>query len=77
VISKLSVPIGSQLSVLAEALGMRVLFYDLEDRLALGNAEACGSHRLPSASSPAATRSGTASAARTASRPASAPARAR
>ncbi|WP_116451747.1 phosphoglycerate dehydrogenase [Blastococcus litoris] len=35
--------IGSQLSVLAEALGMRVLFYDLEDKLALGNAEACGS----------------------------------
>jgi D-3-phosphoglycerate dehydrogenase / 2-oxoglutarate reductase len=35
--------IGSQLSVLAEALGMRVLFHDLEDKLALGNAEACGS----------------------------------
>ena len=35
--------IGSQLSVVAEALGMRVLFYDLEDKLALGNAEACGS----------------------------------
>jgi D-3-phosphoglycerate dehydrogenase / 2-oxoglutarate reductase len=35
--------IGSQLSVLAEALGMRVLFYDLEDKLALGNAEACSS----------------------------------
>src|SRR3954447_12432378 len=35
--------IGSQLSVLAEALGMRVLFYDLEDKLALSNAEACGS----------------------------------
>jgi D-3-phosphoglycerate dehydrogenase len=35
--------IGSQLSVLAESLGMRVLFYDLEDKLALGNAEACGS----------------------------------
>ncbi|WRL61790.1 phosphoglycerate dehydrogenase [Blastococcus brunescens] len=33
--------IGSQLSVLAESLGMRVLFYDLEDKLALGNAEAC------------------------------------
>lgn len=30
--------IGSQLSVLAEALGMRVYFYDLVDRLALGNA---------------------------------------
>jgi D-3-phosphoglycerate dehydrogenase len=35
--------IGSQLSVLAEALGMRVLFYDLEDKLALGNARACES----------------------------------
>jgi D-3-phosphoglycerate dehydrogenase / 2-oxoglutarate reductase len=35
--------IGSQLSVLAESLGMRVLFYDLDDKLALGNAEACGS----------------------------------
>lgn len=35
--------IGSQLSVLAEALGMRVIFYDLEDKLALGNARACGS----------------------------------
>ena len=35
--------VGSQLSVLAEALGMRVLFYDLEDKLALGNAEACRS----------------------------------
>jgi D-3-phosphoglycerate dehydrogenase len=35
--------IGSQLSVLAEALGMRVLFYDLEDKLALGNAESCRS----------------------------------
>jgi D-3-phosphoglycerate dehydrogenase len=35
--------IGSQLSVLAEALGMRVIFYDLQDRLALGNAERCDS----------------------------------
>ncbi|SDF39317.1 D-3-phosphoglycerate dehydrogenase [Blastococcus fimeti] len=35
--------IGSQLSVLAEALGMRVVYFDLEDKLALGNAEACGS----------------------------------
>jgi D-3-phosphoglycerate dehydrogenase len=33
--------IGSQLSVLAEALGMRVLFYDIADRLALGNARRC------------------------------------
>ena len=30
--------IGSQLSVLAEALGMRVVFYDVVERLALGNA---------------------------------------
>lgn len=30
--------IGSQLSVLAEALGMNVLFYDIEERLDLGNA---------------------------------------
>ena len=30
--------IGSQLSVLAEALGMRVIFHDLAERLALGNA---------------------------------------
>jgi D-3-phosphoglycerate dehydrogenase / 2-oxoglutarate reductase len=35
--------IGSQLSVLAEALGMRVIFYDLQDRLALGNAQRCDS----------------------------------
>jgi D-3-phosphoglycerate dehydrogenase len=31
--------IGSQLSVLAEALGMRVVFYDIEEKLALGNAQ--------------------------------------
>ncbi|WP_324524400.1 phosphoglycerate dehydrogenase [Brevundimonas sp.] len=30
--------IGAQLSVLAEALGMRVVFHDLTERLALGNA---------------------------------------
>lgn len=30
--------IGSQLSVVAEALGMRVIFHDLSERLALGNA---------------------------------------
>jgi len=30
--------IGSQLSVLAEALGMRVIYHDLSERLALGNA---------------------------------------
>ena len=31
--------IGSQVSVLAEALGMRVIFYDIATRLPLGNAE--------------------------------------
>ncbi|HET8601503.1 MAG TPA: phosphoglycerate dehydrogenase [Segeticoccus sp.] len=35
--------IGSQLSVLAEALGLQVRFYDILDRLALGNARQCGS----------------------------------
>ena len=35
--------IGSQLSVLAEALGMRVVFYDIEEKLALGNAVRCNS----------------------------------
>ena len=35
--------IGSQLSVLAEALGMSVLFFDTTDKLALGNARRCGS----------------------------------
>lgn len=33
--------IGKQLSILAEALGMRVYYYDLEDKLALGNAIKC------------------------------------
>lgn len=33
--------IGSQLSVLAEALGMRVVFYDIEEKLAMGNAVRC------------------------------------
>ncbi|WP_350285499.1 phosphoglycerate dehydrogenase [uncultured Croceitalea sp.] len=33
--------IGKQLSVLAEAMGMRVYYYDIEDRLALGNATKC------------------------------------
>src|SRR6202012_5214730 len=33
--------IGSQLSVLAENLGMRVLFFDPADKLALGNAQRC------------------------------------
>lgn len=31
--------IGSQVSVLAESLGMKVLFYDIETKLPLGNAE--------------------------------------
>ncbi len=35
--------IGSQLSVVAEALGMRVIFYDIADKLALGNARRCHS----------------------------------
>ena len=33
--------IGSQLSILAEAFGMHVYFYDIVDRLALGNAQRC------------------------------------
>lgn len=33
--------IGSQLSVIAEDLGMKVLFYDIADKLVLGNAEKC------------------------------------
>ncbi len=35
--------IGSQLSVIAEALGMHVYFYDVADKLALGNAQRCNS----------------------------------
>ncbi len=35
--------IGKQLSVLAEAIGMRVYYYDLTDQLALGNAVKCNS----------------------------------
>ncbi len=35
--------IGSQLSVLAESLGMKVYYYDREERLALGNATKCKS----------------------------------
>ncbi|NEG95957.1 phosphoglycerate dehydrogenase [Bifidobacterium sp. SMB2] len=35
--------IGSQVSVLAEALGMHVIFYDIEEKLALGNAERASS----------------------------------
>jgi D-3-phosphoglycerate dehydrogenase / 2-oxoglutarate reductase len=33
--------IGSQLSVLAEAIGLRVQYYDVEEKLALGNANKC------------------------------------
>ncbi|WP_138994465.1 phosphoglycerate dehydrogenase [Larkinella sp. C7] len=33
--------IGTQLSVVAEALGMEVYFYDIVDKLALGNARKC------------------------------------
>lgn len=33
--------IGKQLSVLAEAMGMRVYYYDIDDQLALGNAIKC------------------------------------
>lgn len=35
--------IGSQLSVVAEMLGMQVYFYDTSDKLALGNAKRCAS----------------------------------
>lgn len=35
--------IGAQLSVLAESFGMSVIFYDLVDKLALGNARRCDS----------------------------------
>jgi D-3-phosphoglycerate dehydrogenase len=39
--------IGGQLSVLAESLGMSVVFYDTADKLALGNARRCGTlHEL-------------------------------
>src|SRR5208282_2745764 len=33
--------IGSQISTLAEALGMRVVFYDVVSKLPLGNARSC------------------------------------
>lgn len=33
--------IGTQISVIAEALGMKVYFYDIVDKLALGNAQKC------------------------------------
>jgi D-3-phosphoglycerate dehydrogenase len=35
--------IGTQLSVIAESLGMSVYFYDIADRLAIGNARRCSS----------------------------------
>jgi D-3-phosphoglycerate dehydrogenase len=35
--------IGTQLSILAEAVGMRVVFYDIQKKLALGNAQPCAS----------------------------------
>jgi D-3-phosphoglycerate dehydrogenase / 2-oxoglutarate reductase len=35
--------IGSQLSVIAESIGMKVLFYDVETKLPLGNAISCKS----------------------------------
>ena len=35
--------IGSQISTLAEGLGMRVVFHDVEAKLPLGNARAAGS----------------------------------
>ena len=35
--------IGSQLSVVAEMLGMQVYFYDTDDKLSLGNARRCSS----------------------------------
>lgn len=35
--------IGSQLSVVAEMLGLQVFFYDTNDKLALGNAQRCSS----------------------------------
>jgi D-3-phosphoglycerate dehydrogenase / 2-oxoglutarate reductase len=43
--------IGAQLSVLAESMGMKVYFYDIIDKLALGNATSCDSlHELLSIS---------------------------
>jgi D-3-phosphoglycerate dehydrogenase / 2-oxoglutarate reductase len=39
--------IGTQLSVIAEALGMTVYFYDIADKLAIGNARRCSTlHEL-------------------------------
>lgn len=38
--------IGSQLSVLAEAMGMEVCYYDIEEKLTLGNARKCSLEEL-------------------------------
>ena len=35
--------IGSQLSVMAEAMGMQVRYYDIVEKLAIGNAKSCSS----------------------------------
>ena len=35
--------IGTQLGIIAEGLGMRVIFYDIEQKLSLGNASPCAS----------------------------------
>ena len=35
--------IGTQVSVLAEAMGMKVRYFDIVDKLAMGNAESCSS----------------------------------
>ena len=37
--------IGTQLGILAESLGMRVVFYDIANKLSLGNANPCNSMR--------------------------------
>lgn len=37
--------IGSQVSVLAEAMGMKVYYYDVENKLSIGNAKMCSSLR--------------------------------
>ncbi|MBS1729889.1 MAG: phosphoglycerate dehydrogenase [Bacteroidetes bacterium] len=38
--------IGTQVSILAESLGMKVLFHDIETKLPLGNAHAAGSLKM-------------------------------
>jgi D-3-phosphoglycerate dehydrogenase len=44
--------IGTQVGLLAEALGMRVVFYDIETKLALGNAQPYCRRWTPSWTSP-------------------------